>query len=78
MTSLIFPKWTRSVVFDGILTFAQCLARARLLSGTNDGRHVLWQSKTCRCKNPSFETMMLVLEIALLSLNRAAETTPPP
>jgi hypothetical protein len=65
MTSLIFPKRTRSVVFDGILTFGQCLARARFFTGKNDGRRVRSRLKTCRYKSPSFETMIVVLEIAL-------------
>jgi len=54
MTSLILPKWTRSVALDGIVTFGQYPAQAEFfIFGGNGERHALWHPENAPVQKSS-------------------------
>jgi hypothetical protein len=53
ITSLILPKWTRSVGLNDIFTSGQCLAQARFLLAETTKRTLSGNQKTHRFKKSS-------------------------
>ena len=68
MTSLIFPNVTRSVALNGMINLDQLLALARLLLGLTTKGPFPGMRTTRRFNKPFAATVILVLEIALVTI----------